>query len=48
MSEPNTEDEADDTCGACNGTGWVPRDPDIGTEQECFVCDGTGKLEDEL
>jgi DnaJ-class molecular chaperone len=42
------EDEADDVCGACNGTGWVPRDPDIGTEQECFVCNGTGKLEDEL
>lgn len=29
-------------CGACNGSGWVPRDTDIGTDQECFVCDGTG------
>lgn len=33
-------------CGACHGSGWVPRDPDIGTEQECFSCDGSGKSED--
>lgn len=33
-------------CGACLGSGWVPRDADIGTEQECFSCDGTGKSED--
>ena len=26
------------SCGACNGTGWVIRDPDIGTDQECGVC----------
>lgn len=30
-------------CGACLGTGWVSRDADIGTEQECFSCDGSGK-----
>lgn len=30
-------------CGACHGTGWVPRDADIGTEQECFSCDGSGE-----
>ena len=29
-------------CGGCGGSGRVPRDPDIGTDQECFVCDGTG------
>ena len=29
-------------CGACNGSGWVVRDPGIGTDQECFVCDGSG------
>ena len=29
-------------CGACNGSGRVPRDPDIGTDQECFACDGSG------
>jgi predicted RNase H-like nuclease len=23
------------------------RDPDIGTDQECFVCDGTGYVDDE-
>jgi hypothetical protein len=33
-------------CGACNGSGWVVRDPDIGTDQECFVCDGTGVSDD--
>ena len=33
-------------CGACLGSGWVSRDPDIGTEQECFSCDGTGKSND--
>lgn len=33
-------------CGACHGSGWVSRDPDIGTEQECFACDGSGKSED--
>jgi hypothetical protein len=34
------------TCGACNGTGWMVRDPDIGTDQECFACDGSGVFED--
>jgi hypothetical protein len=29
-------------CGACHGSGWVVRDPDIGTDQECFACDGSG------
>ena len=33
-------------CGACFGTGWVSRDADIGTEQECFSCDGSGKSDD--
>jgi hypothetical protein len=28
-------------CEACMGTGRMVRDPDIGTDQECFVCDGT-------
>ena len=37
--------EQADPCGACNGSGWVVRDPDIGTDQECFVCDGSGKAE---
>lgn len=32
-----------DPCRACNGSGWMARDPDIGTDQECFVCDGSGK-----
>lgn len=30
-------------CGACNGSGRMVRDPDIGTDQECFVCDGSGQ-----
>ncbi len=29
-------------CGNCNGSGRMVRDPDIGTDQECFVCDGAG------
>ena len=35
---------AQDQCNACCGTGRMVRDPDIGTDQECFVCDGTGFL----
>lgn len=30
-------------CGNCGGTGWMVRDPDIGTDQECFVCNGSGR-----
>lgn len=26
-------------CWACQDTGWVTRDPDIGTDQECFACE---------
>jgi hypothetical protein len=33
-------------CGHCNGSGRMVRDPDIGTDQECFVCDGTGVSDD--
>ena len=33
-------------CPHCGGTGWMVRDPDIGTDQECFVCDGTGEIPD--
>jgi hypothetical protein len=29
-------------CACCNGTGRTVWDADIGTDQECFVCDGTG------
>jgi len=29
-------------CGSCNGSGRMVRDPDIGTDQECFVCNGSG------
>lgn len=35
-------------CGCCNGSGWVTRDPDIGTDQQCPSCDGTGKDPDAL
>jgi len=31
-------------CGACCGSGRVVRDPDIGTDQECWVCDGQGTV----
>jgi hypothetical protein len=33
---------AQEQCNACLGTGRMVRDPDIGTDQECFVCDGAG------
>jgi hypothetical protein len=33
-------------CRACNGSGRMVRDPDIGTDQECFVCEGSGVFED--
>lgn len=36
---------ASEPCGNCNGTGRMVRDPDIGTDQECFACDGSGKFE---
>lgn len=39
-----SEAAAGEPCGACNGSGWVTRDPDIGTDQECFVCDGRGRV----
>ena len=34
-------------CGGCGGSGWVSRDPDIGTDQECFVCEGAGVIKPE-
>jgi hypothetical protein len=33
-------------CRACNGSGRMVRDPDIGTDQECFACEGSGVFED--
>ena len=33
---------AQEPCGGCGGSGWISRDPDIGTDQECFVCNGSG------
>lgn len=34
-------------CGCCDGSGRMVRDPDIGTDQECFVCDGTGYINEQ-
>jgi hypothetical protein len=34
--------ERKEPCGGCGGTGHMVRDPDIGTDQECFACDGSG------
>lgn len=39
-------DPEPEVCGNCNGSGWMVRDPDIGTDQECFVCDGSGRYEE--
>ena len=33
------------TCPKCGGSGWVIRDPDIGTDRECPVCQGSGLCE---
>jgi hypothetical protein len=33
-------------CRACNGSGRMVRDPDIGTDQECFACEASGVFED--
>jgi len=33
-------------CRACNGSGRMVRDPDIGTDQKCFACEGLGVFED--
>jgi hypothetical protein len=46
-AEPKGEQHEGERCNACHGSGWVVRDPDIGTDQECFVCDGTGTVEPE-
>jgi DnaJ-class molecular chaperone len=40
------EASAESVCGNCAGTGRMVRDPDIGTDQECFACDGTGRFKD--
>lgn len=29
--------QREETCKTCNGSGWVTRDPDIGTDRECSV-----------
>ncbi len=41
VEQPEIED-----CGHCGGSGRMVRDADIGTDQECVVCDGTGKQND--
>lgn len=40
-------EQQDEECPYCLGSRRMPRDPDIGTDQECFVCDGTGVVETE-
>lgn len=47
-AQPVASDEscASVECGACHGSGWVVRDADIGTDQECFSCGGSGTDEE--
>lgn len=40
---PNTGNRV---CCCCGGTGRMIRDADIGTDQECFVCNGTGRIDE--
>lgn len=42
MSNEHNNAHSQEQCNACLGTGRMVRDPDIGTDQECFVCDGAG------
>jgi len=42
MAESSEEKEE---YGNCYGSGRMVRDADIGTDQECFVCDGTGEVD---
>lgn len=40
-----SEESEKHECPHCHGSGRMVRDPDIGTDQECFVCDGTGYVD---
>jgi hypothetical protein len=44
LAEIERELAGDSKCACCCGTGLVVRDPDIGTDQECFVCEGRGTV----
>jgi RecJ-like exonuclease len=44
LSEIERELVDEVNCPHCDGTGRMVRDPDIGTDQECFVCEGSGKM----
>jgi DnaJ-class molecular chaperone len=46
-SDPRTPEPELVECPSCHGSGRMPLDPDIGTDQECFVCDGSGEVFDE-
>jgi hypothetical protein len=47
LKQALAEPAQQEPCGGCGGSGWVTRDPDIGTDQECFVCEGKGTIETE-
>ena len=38
--------QREEPCPTCNGSGWVTRDADIGTDRECSVCNGKGRISD--
>lgn len=44
-AQPVQQPAAPVECGACLGSGRMVRDADIGTDQECFSCGGSGKSE---
>ena len=44
LAEIERELAGDSKCPHCCGSGWMVRDPDIGTDQECFVCEGKGTV----
>jgi hypothetical protein len=49
MNENQVEDQpVKYECPCCMGTGRMVWDADIGTDQECFVCDGSGEVDENV
>lgn len=44
---PTEREQSAQQCNHCNGSGRMVRDTDIGTDQECFVCEGVGFIKPE-
>lgn len=47
MTDTNDDQVVKFVCGCCDGSGRMVWDADIGTDQECFSCDGTGEVDED-